>query len=261
MKLYSNLLNASVSMMSDFKIEFPDEYEKWQDYLTEFDFNRTTNELPLVATDKEKYFLSLRNIFTAFYSVKNLEARLDKYLIKAPFNGILTEVFVTSGTLIRQGQKFGEFIDPSAYELEISVNAELGQFLKIGADVQLTNLGHTKKWKGKVIRVNGKIDLTSQTVKVFVLVNGNELREGMYLEVSFTASHEENAIEISRKLIVNNNQIFVVQDSVLQLQQINPIYFNENTVVVRGLEDGITILSKPIPGAYSGMHVKINNRK
>jgi multidrug efflux pump subunit AcrA (membrane-fusion protein) len=181
-------------------------------------------------------------------------------LIKAPFDGILTEAFVTSGTLIRQGQKLGELIDPVVYELGISVNSEMVQFLKIGSEVDLTNLEYTRKWKGKVIRINGKIDITSQTVKVFVLVKGKELREGMYLEASVIASHEKNAVEISRKLIVNDNQIFVVQDTTIQLQQINPIYFHENTVVVRGLEDGTKILSKPVPGAYSGMTVKINNR-
>jgi hypothetical protein len=131
----------------------------------------------------------------------------------------------------------------------------------VGKEVQLTNLDQTRKWNGKVIRVNGKIDLTSQTVKVFVLLKGKDLREGMFLEASVLASHQKEAVEISRKLIVNNNQIFVVQDSVLQLQKIIPIYFNENTVVVRGLKDETTILSKPVPGAYSGMTVKINNRK
>ena len=153
----------------------------------------------------------------------------------------------------------GEFIDPVVYELKISVNSKLIQFLNIGSEVHLTNLGHTKNWKGTIIRINGKIDLTSQTVKVFVLVKGKQLREGMYLEASFTASHEKNAIEIPRKLIVNEKQIFIVQDSKLELHPIIPVYYNENTVVVKGLKDGTAILSKPLPGAYSGMQVKIHD--
>ncbi|MEN8191524.1 MAG: HlyD family efflux transporter periplasmic adaptor subunit [Bacteroidota bacterium] len=257
----SNFLNSSISMMSDFKMEFPNEYNKWESYLSEFDLNKPTRELPTANSDKEKYFLSLRNVYTAFYNVKNLETRIAKHLIKAPFNGILTEVFVTEGTLIRQGQKLGEFIDTKVYELEISVNAELGQFLKIGSEVSLTNLEHTKSWNGKVTRINGKIDLTSQTVKVFVLVKGKGLKEGFYLEASLSAASEKNAFEISRKLIVNESEVFIVKDSTLQLQQITPVYFNKNSVVVKGLEDGTTILSKPVPGAYSGMQVKISNRE
>ncbi len=248
-------------MIPDFKIEFPNRYKKWETYLTAFDLNKTTDELPETNSDKEKFFLSIKNVYTAYYNVKNLEARLNKYSIKAPFDGVLTEAYVTMGTLIRPGQKLGEFIDPGVYELEISVNAGFGQFLNIGSDVHLSNLEHTKKWQGKVIRVNGKIDLNSQTVKVFVLVKGKDLKEGIYLEASLIAAYEENAFEISNKLIVNRREIFVVQDSVLQLQQIIPVYLNDNSVVIKGLEDGTTILSKPIPGAYSGMHVKINNRK
>ena len=42
----SNLLNVLIFMMPDFKVEFPDEYEKWQNYLSEFDLNKITGELP-----------------------------------------------------------------------------------------------------------------------------------------------------------------------------------------------------------------------
>lgn len=258
LSLRSNLLNASISMMADFKIEFPNQYEKWQNYLSEFDLNTTTNELPKISSDKEKYFLSLRNIYTSYYNVKNLETRLEKYLIKAPFNGILTEAFVTNGTLIRQGQKLGEFIAPNVYELGISVNAKFIEFLRVGQKVSVTNLKNTKKWNGKVIRINGKVDLTSQTVKVVVLLKGDGLKEGIFLDASLNATSEKNAVEISRKLIVNNSEVFVVHDSTLQLQQVTPVYFSENTVVVKGLEDGTTILSKPVPGAYSGMKIKID---
>ena len=257
----SNLLNVLISMIPEFKIEFPAEYDKWQKYLSKFNINKTTPELPKIKSDKERFFLSYKNVFTTFYNVKNLETRLKKHLIKAPFNGVLTEAYVTTGTLIRPGQKLGEFIDPGIYELGISVNAEFVQFIELGSDVSLTNLEHTKEWKGSVIRVNGKIDLASQTVKVFVLVKGKRLREGIFLDASLNAAEVENAFEISRKLIVNNSEIFVVKNSVLELQQITPVFFNENTVVVKGLEDGTTVLSKPVPGAYSGMQIKINDRK
>jgi len=256
--LRGNLLNASISMMADYKNEFPNEYKKWQNYLSEFDLKRTTNELPKISSDKEKYFLSLRNIFTSYYNVKNLETRIEKYLLKAPFNGILTEAFVTDGTLVRQGQKLGEFIDPNVYELGISVNAKFIEFLKVGQEVSVANLSNTKKWNGKVIRINGKVDLTSQTVKVFVILKGDGLKEGIFLDATLNATSEKNAVEISRKLIVGDSEIFVVQDSTIQLQKVTPVYYNEKTAVVKGLEDGTTILSKPVPGAYSGMKIKLD---
>ena len=77
------------------------------------------------------------------------------------------------------------------------------------------------------------------------------------MEADLIAKSEKNAYEIDRKLLVNNNGLYIVRDSVLELKNIETLYFNNKTVVVRGLETGTKILSKPIPGAYSGMIVKI----
>ena len=66
-------------------------------------------------TPKENYFISGRGIVSSFYNVKNLEQRLSKYNISAPFNGILVEALVTEGTLIRNGQKLGEFAPTRTY--------------------------------------------------------------------------------------------------------------------------------------------------
>ena len=57
---------------------------------------------------------------------------------------------------------------------------------------------------------------------------------------------------------MNNNSLYIVKDSKLDLIEVNPVYFNEETVVVKGLENGMQVLTKKVPGAYSGMSVKIN---
>jgi len=253
----SNFYNSITAIMPDIRLDYPDEFQKWQAYLNNFDINTTTPKLPVMNTDKEKYFISGRGINSAYYNVKNLEVKWGKYNLRAPFNGILTEALVTSGSLVRAGQKLGEFIDPSVYEMEVSVNAEFADLLKQGNTVKLHNLEKTKEYAGKVIRINGKVDATSQTIKAYIQVANKDLREGMYLEADLTARSESNAIEISRKLLVDNKQIYIVRDSILDLIDVNPVYFSAESAVVKGLENGTLILSKPTPGAYDGMQVKI----
>jgi hypothetical protein len=158
-------------------------------------------ELPKTNSDREKFFITGKNIYTQYYNVKNLDIRLSKYTIRAPFEGVLTEALVTSGTLIRPGQKLGEFINAQTYELELAINNSFIDFIKIGNSVALNNIEHTKKWSGKVIRINGKIDQASQTIRVFVEVRANDLREGMYLEADLFAKAEKNAFEIDFNII------------------------------------------------------------
>jgi len=258
--LKSNLYNALSAIMADIRVDFADEYEKWQIYLSGIDFDKPIARIPETKSEKEKLFISSKNIYTNYYQVKNLEERLRKYTIKAPYNGILTEAIATPGSLIRQGQKLGEFIDPSIYELEVSINNEYSHLLQKGNSVELMNIDKNKKWQGKVIRVNAKVDQSSQTIKVYIVVKGKELREGMYLEANLVAKSETSAFEVSRNLLVNNTELYVVKDSILDIIQINPVYFNNETVVVKGLKNGSKILTKPVPGAYKGMKVKIGKK-
>jgi multidrug efflux pump subunit AcrA (membrane-fusion protein) len=253
----SNFYNVLTSIMPDIRLDYPDEYQKWEVYLNSFDINKTIPELPTLNSDKEKFFISGRGINSAYYNVKNLEVKLGKYNLRAPYNGILTEALVTPGTLVRAGQKLGEFIDPSVYEMEVSVNAEFADLLKKGNTVRLHNHEKTKEYTGKVIRINGKVDATSQTIKAYIQVSNSNLREGTYLEANLSARSEKNAIEISRKLLVDNRQLFVVRDSILDLVDVEPVYFSAESAVIKGVENGTLMLSKPTPGAHQGMLVKI----
>jgi len=254
----SEFVNLITSLMPDLRLDYPEAFPKWQAYLSSFDVNKSTPKLPEISSDKVNYFITGRGVFSAYYNIKNLEQRLGKYRISAPFNGILTEALVTKGTLIRPGQKLGEFIDPSVYEVELSIEKGFSDLLKEGESVTLSALDNNKTYTGKVSRINGKIDQASQTIKVFVEVKGEDLKEGMYLEAQLDAREEPNAIKISRKLLVDESEIFIVRDSVLDLIPVQPIYFSSKDVVLKGVPDGTIILSRSIPGAYAGMLVKVN---
>lgn len=253
----STLQNQIVQLLPDLRIDFPEAFPKWEQYIHNFDINSPIQVLPEPNDQKEKLFIAAKNISSSYYTIKNLEDRLAKYTIRAPWNGILTDAFVTSGTLIRPNQALGEFIDPSSYELEVAVNSSYGTFLKKGAFVELSSTNSPQAWTGKIIRINSKVDASSQSIPVFIQLSGEGLREGMYLKAVLEAKAETEAVELSRKLLLEDNQIFVVQDSVLDLAEVNPVYFKEKTVVIKGLDDGTAILARPVPGAYAGMSVSI----
>ena len=253
----SNLYNLITSIMPDLRLDYPEFYPKWQAYLSGFDLDKTTPPLPEMTSENEKFFISGRGILTTYFNVKNLEQRLSKYTIRAPFSGILTEALVTEGTLVRSGQKLGEFINTDVYELEVAVSKTYSDLLKVGEVVNLINLDGTKTYKGKVARINGSVDLATQTIKAFIDVSDSDLKEGMYLEANLNAKQETNAIEIDRNLLLENDQIFVVRDTVLGLIDVKPVYFSDKKVVLKGVPEGETIITKPVVGAYAGMLVKV----
>jgi len=132
-----------------------------------------------------------------------------------------------------------------------------GPFLKLGKDVTVSNLEGLQTWKGKVSRIKGKIDQATQTIGVFIDVKGEGLKEGMYLEASLDARNEENAISIPRNLMMDDNHIFAVNDTILELIEVKPVFHSEKNVILKGVPDGTPIINRPIPGAYPGMVVNV----
>ena len=96
---------------------------------------------------------------------------------------------------------------------------------------------------------------------MYVEVKGEGLKEGMYLEAQLEAKEELNAIKLSRKLLVNESEIFIVRDSILDVLEVEPVYFSSKEMVVKGIPDGTQILSRSVPGAYAGMLVKVFKEK
>lgn len=254
----SALYNQIATAIPDLKIDYKEVAPKWQNYLNNIDINKTIPALPSFSNDKEKYFITGQNILTNYYNVKNLEERLQKYTIIAPFSGTLTEALVTPGALVRSGQKLGEFIDASQFELRLNIPKSYTHLLSVGKKARLKNSDNQQEWEGEVARVNAIVNPNTQSVEVFLRVRGEGLKDGMYLEAKLALMEEENAFEISRKLLVDNQKIFtVVNDSLLKLVEIEPVYLGKETAIIKGLEDGTIILNNILPGAYPGMLVKI----
>ena len=253
----SSLQNQLVGLLPDLRFDYPESVEHWQAYLAAFDVDGVLADFPDPVNEKERLFLVGRNIYTTFYNIKNSEDQLRNFVIRAPYPGVLTEALVEPGTLVRTGQKIGAFINTYTFELEVAVNTEYADFMAIGKPVALHNSSRTAVWTGKVIRMNAIVEPGSQTIPVFVQVSGKGLREGMYLEADIVAREEQGTFEVDRKLLVGEDQVYVVRDSVLALETIEPVYFSDRTVVIRGLEDGTHMLSNPVPGAHAGLRVKM----
>ena len=90
-----------------------------------------------------------------------------------------------------------------------------------------------------------------------VEVESEELREGQYLRAVLDATPAENAIEIDRSLLVDQRQLYAVQDTLLKLIDVEVVHLTDQKAVVKGVEEGTLLVRKPIAGAFADMLVKI----
>lgn len=251
----NDLHNQIATVLPDIKLDFPKAYPKWFAFLNAIEVSKNLPELPSMAQDNLKLFISGRGILSAYYSVKNLEERLLKYRILAPFSGVLTEALVTEGTLVRAGQKLGEFIKPGQYELLVYVPKSYSEKLAIGGQVILSNLEGSRTYQGRISKINAKVDTNTQTRAVRIEITDPSLVAGVYLKANIEGAVIPNATALPRALLSQDHTIFTVVDNALTSIKVTPAHFSETEVVVTGIPNGTQILAKPVLGAYNGMIV------
>jgi len=254
----SSFQRSLTAVMADLKLDYSTDYPLWNTYLNSIEVNKSLPELPKVNSDQLKLFLTGRSIYTEYYNIKNAEINLSKYSIRAPFTGVLTEANADPGTVIRPGQKLGVFIKTNNYELEVAVTAEMVNKLSKGQNARLAlNKDFNQTWEGTISRVNNTINTQSQLSSVFVKTNSEELKDGMFMHAKIEASAVDDALEVSRSVLFDENKVFTVADSVLVEKAVKIMHQGQNTAVVKGLENGDELLTKIPPGAFAGMKVSI----
>jgi multidrug efflux pump subunit AcrA (membrane-fusion protein) len=254
----ATLMNAVAMMMPDLKIDYAESFPAWESYLSSFDIDAPIKAMPTAANQREKLFVAGRNLYTQYYSIKGVEERLSKYVLYAPFGGVLTSAAINEGAVIRPGQQLGELMATGYYEMVATVPLSQLDFLKAGGEVKLYSEDIKGSWSGKVRRISDQIDAGTQTVNVFVGVSGKNLREGMYLRGEADARVLDDVVEIDRNLLIDEAGVYVVKnDTLLALVPVNVQKFDRKTVIISGLPTGSKLLTSDVAGAYDGMRVKL----
>lgn len=250
----ASLYNLITSVLPDLKLDFPLAHNQWRIFLQGFEVQNPVPALPEMK-DIVRLFVSGRGIISSYYLLQNLEQNLKFYKIKAPFDGVLVSANTTEGSLVRPGQEMGEFIAPGNYELMIALPKSYIDKVAVEANVSLKSVDSDQIYKGKIKRINEKINTQTQSVEVYIQVKSPKLKEGMFLEALIDASEFTNVFAIDRGLLNGENQLYVVVDHKLQLKKVEVVHFTETLAIVSGLKDTDEIIAQPMIGAFIGMEV------
>jgi multidrug efflux pump subunit AcrA (membrane-fusion protein) len=233
----SNLLNQLGFLLADAKVDFPDSYQKWESYLSNFDMHKPLDALPSDLTKRETQYLASHNILNLYYEIKSMEATFDKYTIEAPYNGIVTESNINPGTLVRNGQKLGEFINTTLFEMSTPVKASEIRKLSIGDEVELTTVDNNKLYRAKVVRINSTIDQQTQSVQVYIQSNEKGILDGMFFNAIMKVESGQKLARLPLGAVNSSNQVKVRTGEGTQFVNVKIIESSATDCLVEGLED------------------------
>jgi hypothetical protein len=88
---------------------------------------------------------------------------------------------------------------------------------------------------------------------VKVIPNTFPLYDGLYLKAEIPGESIAESMEIPRNAVINQNQVFIVEDSLLKVKEIDVKKVNPKTVIFSGLTEGADLVIEPLLNAHNNM--------
>ncbi len=253
----SDFLNALASVLPELKVDFPDEYEKYQTYFDCCGFDQKLGELPETDNQKVKLFLSRFNVYKLYFAVRHLEIRLEKHYFYAPFDGSIVSADLRIGSTARIGSQLGQIINLENLEVELPVPAIDIQWIDRSKPVTFTSSEITGEWRGKIQRIGKNIDPRTQSVQIYASVDRgdqNGLYNGVFLKAQIPGKVIKNGISIPRKAIYEDKFVYTIKDGKLDYREVDISFQGpESVIATGGVANGDTLVVEVLQGVAPGM--------
>lgn len=246
--LKSDFMKAVATMLPDLRIDYPNEFDLWNNFFNQIDINKNLPELPKTSSTQVKTFIANKDIYKQYFNIKAEEEKLRKYYIYAPFGGSIAEINVDLGTVVNVNTNLATIIDSDHLEIEIPISVDDLKFIDKKSEVTILSQRDGSVRTGKITRITDFISSSTQTVLVYASFKNSppKLYDGSYVTCYIKGMQKAPSFEIPRNALVDNNKVYLLKDSTTQLTDINVLYKTDKTALINGLEEKQIIITEPL---------------
>lgn len=240
----SQFSNLILNALPDIEMDYPSEKKKWQDYLNKLKPNEKLPVLPEVNSQREKMFLTSRNIIAEYFNLKSAEARMEKYFYVAPFSGTVIEVYAEPGSIANPGSPIAKIAKTGDYEIKVPINLEDLEKFKAKHSASFTDAEGNKIGKGAILRISDVVNQRTQSADVFYSIQPEKnamIYNGLFLNVILEEFSEVKTMPVPR-LAVKEGKVLVLTNSSLSERSVIIRNSKPDTLFVTGLRDGEEVL-------------------
>jgi membrane fusion protein (multidrug efflux system) len=213
-----------------------------------------------------------RNDLAAQAALEDAKARLasaqkslDNTVIKAPYDGIVSERQVNAGDIVSPGSPLFTLVDPSTMRLEGAVPADQLALVHVGSPVKFAVTGYPgRDFTGTITNVFPSADPTTRQVRLFVRIPnaGNGLVAGLYATGRVASSTKQGLTAPAAAIDQRGVKPVVtrLKNGKAEVVEVTMGMRDEGSEVVEitsGLSAGDTLLVGAAQGITQGAPVKV----
>jgi HlyD family secretion protein len=196
--------------------------------------------------------------------VKQKEQDLTKAMIHAPYDGVITDMYVEVGERVSAASgQILELMDLRFLVAEVGVPETYMSQLKIQDLASVHAAGSQEPVPGVIVSINDKLDPESRSFRVRVAIDNIERRfkAGQFVRVAMNVgSHDQHIVIPSRAITFAEGQpgVFIYSDGVVHRTSITlGVGNDEHVTVLSGISVGDSIVTDNPALLTDGMKVEV----
>ncbi|NBR39043.1 MAG: efflux RND transporter periplasmic adaptor subunit [Alphaproteobacteria bacterium] len=200
-------------------------------------------------------------------SLQRANKNLEDAVLRAPFDGIISNVQIGRGLVLSPGISVGSMTDISSLEASFVVPSDVfaDTDLLIGSEVKViwrSGGREIKTLMSKVERAEGNVAVGQGGGRLYADIpvgdDGNWIiPEGAFVEIIYSSGRVENVAQLPEAALYDDNSIFVIKNDRTDRRRVEVVQKSEGLVYVRGdINDGDVVVATRLPALGDGILVK-----
>lgn len=202
---------------------------------------------------------------------------LDRTEVRAPFDGMISEVMVEQGQYVRPGDPLIRLTDPSI--AEVPVPLALGDYAKVerqvarsrdAGDAPLVAFAENEtsepRWQGRLARIAPEADERTRTIMGYAIVENSKqpvpLLPGTFVNARIEGPLLDDVIVIPRDAIVEGRVFVANGDGTAEHRDVSVARTLQTLAVVSsGIEAGEQVILTNLDVLYGGARVDVQGKR
>jgi RND family efflux transporter MFP subunit len=221
---------------------------------TQKDYNRYADLAGVKAVTQQQLEQLRLQLEGAETKKNSLEQRLNDYIVKAPVNGIINQLFVSRGNATGLGTPVCEIVGGKSVRIEAKINPEETKYLHVGLKAVLSSeFGHGEEYRVQLTEIGEKAGKFGGIATVFTL-DPQEKKSpapGSIGNIRIRIPGEPKLLLPRQALTSKNGEmgIFVVHpDDKVEFTPVKYLDFDDNHIAIIGKEFSNTAIV--VEGGY-----------
>jgi RND family efflux transporter MFP subunit len=210
-------------------------------------------------------------------AVQQAELNLERTTIRAPYDAYILSRSANVGSQVSPGDQLGRLVGLDTYWISAMVPLASLRWISVpnseesGAEVRIRN---RTSWdpdeyrNGRIFRLVGALEDQTRMASLLISVDDPlsyrsenidqpRLMIGSFVESNIRANELEDVVRLSRDYVRQNDTVWVMEDSRLQIRNLDVLFRDADYAYIReGLQDGDRVVTTTLSTVVDGSRLR-----